>query len=145
MARGLNKVMLIGNLGADPEIRYAASGIAVANVSLATTDKRKNRSGEWEEQTEWHRLVMFGKNAENAKDYLKKGSRIYAEGRIQTRSWDGQDGQKRYSTEIAVNSFIMLDSKGNGRAQGQAQSQGYQPPASPPPGEYPEDDDSLLF
>ena len=111
MARGLNKVLLIGNLGADPEIKYSPSGTAIANFNMATTEKRKNAQGEWEDVTEWHRIVLFGKQAENCKDYLKKGSRIYLEGRIQTRSWDDQSGQKQYRTEIVGNSFLMLDGK----------------------------------
>ena len=112
MARGVNKVILVGNLGADPEIKYATSGTAIANLRLATSENRKSRDGEWEEQTEWHRVVMFGKQAEVCKDYLKKGSRVYIEGRLQTRSWDDQGGQKRYMTEVVGNQMVMLDSRG---------------------------------
>ena len=111
MARGLNKVLLIGNLGSDPEIKYTPSGTAIANFSLATSDRRKDASGEWEETTEWHRIVLFGKQAETGRDYLKKGSRIYLEGRIRTNSWDDQNGQKQSRTEIIGNSFLMLDGK----------------------------------
>ena len=114
MARGLNKVMLIGNLGSDPEIKYAASGTPIANFSVATTDNRKNKDGEWEEFTEWHRVVMFGRQAEICKDYLKKGSKVFIEGRLQTRSWDDQSGQKRYMTEIVGSQMVMLDQKGQG-------------------------------
>ena len=111
MARSLNKVMLIGNLGADPEIKYTPNGTAVANLRLATSENRKNKEGEWEERTEWHRVVVYGRQAEVAKDYLRKGSKVYVEGRIETRSWDDQDGQKRYMTDIVVNEFFILDSK----------------------------------
>ena len=96
MARGINKAILIGNLGADPEVRYTAGGTAVANVNLATSDQWKDKqSGEMQDRTEWHRLVFFGRMAEIAGEYLKKGSKIYVEGRIQTRKWQGQDGQDR--------------------------------------------------
>ncbi len=111
MARGLNKVLLIGNLGADPEIKYAPSGTAIANFNVATSENRKNRDGDWEEVTEWHRVVMFGRQAEICKDYLKKGSKIFIEGRLQTRSWEDQTGQKRYITEIVGNNMVMLDQK----------------------------------
>lgn len=111
MARGLNKVMLIGNLGADPEIKYSQSGTAIANLRIATAENRKNSDGEWEEKTEWHRLVLFGRQAEISKDYLHKGSKIYVEGRLQTRSWEDQNGQKHYSTEVVGTNMIMLDSK----------------------------------
>jgi len=111
MARGLNKVMLIGNLGSDPEIKYSQSGTAIANLRIATAESRKNSDGEWEERTEWHRLVLFGRLAEISKDYLHKGSKIYIEGRLQTRSWEDQNGQKRYSTEVVGINMIMLDSK----------------------------------
>lgn len=111
MAKGLNKVLLIGNLGADPEVKYAQSGTAIANFNLATTEGRKNQSGQWEDHTEWHKIVAFGKTAEVCKDYLRKGSKVYIEGRIQTRSWDDKDGQKRYMTEIVVSTLLMLDSR----------------------------------
>jgi single-strand DNA-binding protein len=110
MARGVNKVILIGNLGADPEVRYMPSGGAVANVRVATTDSWKDRqSGELQERTEWHRVVLYGRLGEVAKDYLRKGSRVYVEGRLQTRKWQGQDGQDRYTTEIVANDMQMLD------------------------------------
>ena len=113
MARGINKVILIGNLGADPEVRYMPSGGAVANVRLATTDSWKDRqSGEQQERTEWHRVVFFGRLGEIAGEYLRKGSKVYVEGRLQTRKWQGQDGQDRYSTEIVANDMQMLDSRG---------------------------------
>ena len=147
MARGVNKVILIGNLGQDPEVRFTPSGTAVANVNLATTDTWMDRqSGQRQERTEWHRLVMFNKTAEIAQQYLKKGSKIYVEGRLQTRKWQGQDGQDRYTTEIVVNDMQMLDSRGGGGDfqgggyGGQPQQGGYggqpqggQPQGGPPP------------
>lgn len=111
MAKGLNKVLLIGNLGADPEIKYTPNGTAIANLNIATSENRKNNEGEWEEKTEWHRVVAFSKQAETCKDYLHKGSRIYLEGRLQTRSWDDANGQKHYMTEIVISNFLMLDGK----------------------------------
>jgi len=109
MARGINKVILIGNLGADPETRYTASGAAVTNIRLATTDSWKDReSGEQQERTEWHRVVFFGRLAEIVAEYLKKGSQCYIEGRIQTRKWQGQDGQDRWTTEIVASEMQML-------------------------------------
>ncbi len=114
MARGINKVILIGNLGADPEVRYSAAGSAVTNARLATTDQWKDRqSGEQQERTEWHRVVFFGRLAEIAGEYLKKGSKVFVEGRLQTRKWQGQDGQDRYTTEIVVNDMQMLDGRGD--------------------------------
>lgn len=120
MARGVNKVILIGNLGSDPEIRYTPGGAAVANVSLATTDSWTDRkSGDKQDRTEWHRLVFWSKLAEIAGQYLKKGSKIYVEGRLQTRSWDDQQtGQKKYTTEIVVNDMTMLDGRGDGGGGG---------------------------
>ncbi len=112
MARGINKVILIGNLGADPEVRYSPNGSAVTNARLATTDAWRDRqSGEQQERTEWHRVVFFGRLAEIAGEYLRKGSKVYIEGRLQTRKWQGQDGQDRYTTEIVASEMQMLDSR----------------------------------
>jgi single-strand DNA-binding protein len=117
MARGVNKVILVGNLGADPETRYTAGGSAVTNVRLATTDAWKDKqSGEQQERTEWHRVVFWGRLAEIAAEYLRKGSQIYVEGRIQTRKWQGQDGQDRWTTEIVGNEMQMLGSRGGAQA-----------------------------
>ena len=119
MARGVNKVILIGNLGSDPEVRYTPNGAPVANFSLATNESWNDRNtGERQERTEWHRLVVWSKLAEIAGQYLKKGAKIYVEGRLQTRSWDDQSGQKRYTTEIVVNDMQMLDSRGEGGGSG---------------------------
>ncbi|HEB82147.1 MAG TPA: single-stranded DNA-binding protein [Gammaproteobacteria bacterium] len=117
--RGVNKVILIGNLGADPEVKYMPSGDAVANLSLATSESWKDKNtGEMKEKTEWHRVVLFGKLAEVAGQYLKKGSKVYIEGQLQTRKWQGQDGQDRYTTEVVVRGFNgvmqMLDGRGEG-------------------------------
>ena len=109
----LNKVMLIGNLGADPEVRYLPSGDAVTNIRIATTETWKDKgSGEKKEETEWHRIAFFGKLAEIAGEYLKKGSPVYVEGRIKTRKWQDKDGQDRYSTEIVADRMQMLGSRG---------------------------------
>ncbi|MGQ9660688.1 MAG: single-stranded DNA-binding protein [Thermochromatium sp.] len=116
--RGVNKVILIGNLGADPEVRYMPSGDAVANVRLATSESWKDRNtGELQERTEWHNVVFFGKLAEIAKQYLHKGSKIYVEGKLRTRKWQTQDGQDRYTTEVVVDlngTMQMLDSRPGG-------------------------------
>lgn len=115
MARGINKVILIGNLGADPEVRYLPSGGAVTNVRLATTENWKDKeTGAVQEQTEWHRVVFFNRLAEIAGEYLRKGSKIYVEGQIRTRKWQDQGGQERYTTEIVGRELQMLDSKGAG-------------------------------
>ncbi len=140
MARGVNKVILIGNLGQDPETRYTPNGNAVVNLNIATDESYKDRqSGQLVPKTEWHRIVMFGKIAEIAGQYLRKGSKVYIEGKLQTRKWQGQDGQDRYTTEVVVDingQMQMLDSRGGseggmnqGQPQGRPQQQQYnQPP-----------------
>ena len=127
MARGINKVILIGNLGRDPEMRYTANQQPIANFSVATSDSWTDRnSNERQERTEWHRVACFGRLAEICEQYLRKGSKVYIEGRLQTRSWEGQDGQTRYATEIIARDMQMLDSRGgeNYSAPG---------PSGPPP------------
>ncbi|MET3625187.1 single-stranded DNA-binding protein [Burkholderia ambifaria] len=120
----VNKVILVGNLGADPEVRYLPSGDAVANIRLATTDRYKEKdSGEYKEVTEWHRVSFFGRLAEIVSEYLKKGSSVYVEGRIRTRKWQGQDGQDRYSTEIVADQMQMLGGSGKGRGDGEGDSE----------------------
>ena len=120
-SRGINKAIIVGNLGADPEVRYTAGGTAVTNCNVATSDTwRDKSSGEMQERTEWHRIVFFARLADVAGEYLKKGSKIYVEGRIQTRKWQGQDGQDRYTTEIVGNEMQMLDTRGNGGGQAKA-------------------------
>jgi single-strand DNA-binding protein len=110
----INKVILIGNLGADPETRYLPSGDAVTNIRIATTDVWKDKSGEKQEHTEWHRIAFFGKLAEIAGEYLKKGSPVYVEGRIRTRKWQDKEGQDRYSTEIVADRMQLLGNRGGG-------------------------------
>lgn len=120
MARGINKVILIGNLGRDPEVRYTPNGVAVATLALATSDSWKDKqSGETVERTEWHRVVMFARLGEIAGEYLRKGSKVYIEGRLQTRKWqDKNSGQDRYTTEIVGENMQMLDGKGANAAPG---------------------------
>ncbi len=113
---GVNKVILIGNLGKDPEVRTLDSGVKVANFSLATTESYKNRNGERVENTEWHNIVLWRGLAEVADTYLKKGNQVYIEGKIRTRSWDDKDGNKRYITEILADNMTMLGSRQNGSA-----------------------------
>lgn len=127
MARGVNKVILIGNIGQDPEVRFMPSGNPVCNLRLATTDSWNDRqTGQRQERTEWHSIVLFNKLAEIAQQYVKKGSRLYIEGRLQTRQWQGQDGQNRYSTEIVANDMQMLDSRGGDGGNSGGQQGGYQ-------------------
>lgn len=114
----LNKVMLIGNLGKDPEVRYTPSGAAVASFNLATSERFKNKSGEWEERTEWHRVTLWSKLAEIAGEYLSKGKTVYIEGRLQTRKWQDNSGNERYTTEIVGEKMQMLSPKGEGRRSG---------------------------
>ena len=117
MARGVNKVILIGNLGADPEVRYTPSGSAVANLTLATSETwRDKQSGELQDRTEWHRVVFFNRLAEIVGEYLRKGSKIYVEGSLRTRKWQDCNGVDRYTTEIIANEMHMLDSRGAGSA-----------------------------
>jgi len=161
MARGINKVILVGNLGNDPDVRYTAGGSAVANLSVATSESWKDRqSGERQERTEWHRVVIFGKLAEVAGQYLKKGARVYLEGKLQTRKWQGQDGQDRYTTEVVLDingNMLMLDGRtgpstapyDQPRPQPQPQSTpapaggyGGPPPAGPASGDF---DDDIPF
>ena len=124
--RGVNKVILLGNLGKDPEVKYMPNGNAVANITLATSETWNDKSsGEKKEKTEWHRVVFFGKLAEIVGQYLKKGSKIYIEGKLQTRKWQGQDGQDKYTTEVVVDiggTMQMLDSRGEAGGFAPAQS-----------------------
>ena len=156
----LNKVTLIGNLGADPEVRYMPAGGAVTNVTIATSRRWKDKaSGERRDSTEWHRVVFFNRLAEIAGEYLKKGSQVYIEGRLQTRKWQGQDGQDRYTTEIIASEMTMLGSRSGGTANFDANqtpaSSPNQPPStapqstpqdsSPPPASYEDFDDDIPF
>lgn len=126
-SRGVNKVILIGHLGQDPEVRYMANGKAVANITVATSETWKDQQGQPQERTEWHRCVVYARLAEVVREYLKKGSKVYLEGRLQTREWQDQQGQKRYTTEIIVGEMQMLDGRTAGRPPAQANN-----PATPP-------------
>jgi single-strand DNA-binding protein len=123
MARGVNKVLLLGNVGKDPEIRSTAGGMTVASFSLATADRSKDPQGNWVDKAEWHNLVCFDRLAETARNYVKKGSQLFVEGKITTRSWDDKEsGQKKYRTEIIVNDFTFVGSKQDGSSAGTASS-----------------------
>lgn len=113
----LNKVMLIGRLGKDPEVRYTAGGTAVASFSLATTDRIKGKDGNWEDKTEWHNITLWARNAEVAGEYLGKGKEVYIEGRLQTRKWQDKDGKDRYTTEVVGEKMQMLSGKGKGEGE----------------------------
>ena len=118
----INKVTLIGNLGQDPDMRSTASGTAVANLRIATTERRKDRDGNWNDHTEWHSVVSFGRTAENVGKYCRKGKQVYIEGRLQTRKWQDRDGRDRYSTEVVADNIRFLG--GSSASQGQGQGQG---------------------
>ncbi len=128
MARSLNKVMLIGNLGRDPELKATPSGSHVATFTMATNRKWKNKEGEWQEETQWHNIVAWGPQAESITTYLKKGSRLYVEGRLTHRSWDDQSGQKHYMTEVVLENYVMLDPVPEG-ARGTGKREPIPPPA----------------
>ena len=137
-SRGVNKVILIGNLGQDPEVRYMPNGGAVCNITVATSETWKDKNtGESQEKTEWHRVVMFRRLAEIAGEYLKKGSKVYLEGRLQTRKWQDQQGQDRYTTEIVADEMQMLDSRGGSAdfapsaSRSSSSQDGGQPQAAP--------------
>ncbi|MEH6591287.1 MAG: single-stranded DNA-binding protein [Halioglobus sp.] len=139
-ARGVNKVILVGNLGNDPESRYLPSGGAVTNITVATSETWKDKqTGQPQERTEWHRIVFFNRIAEIAAEYLRKGSKVYIEGSLRTRKWQDKSGQDRYTTEIVANEMQMLDSRGGGQGGGQSTSGaaggqpsgGFQPQAAP--------------
>ncbi len=130
MAGSVNKVILVGHLGKDPEMRYAASGMAVANFSMATSSSQKDDQGQWQDQTEWHKVVLFGKQAETAGQYLRKGSLVYIEGKLQTRKWKDKSDQDRYTTEIMGNTMTMLGARADG---GSSKDTAYSaPPAAKP-------------
>lgn len=141
----VNKVILVGNLGQDPELRYTPSGAAVTTLSIATNEVWKDNDGNQQERTEWHRVVLWRRLAEIAGEYLKKGSKVYLEGRLQTRSWEDKDGVKRYATEVIADNMTMLDSKSEGGARASASP----PPTEvnePPPAEANmEEEDDLPF
>jgi single-strand DNA-binding protein len=123
--RGVNKVILVGNLGRDPEVRYTKDGRAVATINVATTEVWNDQNGQKQEATEWHRVVAWGKLAEIVKEYLTKGRQVYIEGRLRTRSWDDREGNKRYTTEIKADQMLMLGGRGDGASR--------EAPVPPPP------------
>lgn len=127
----VNKVILIGNLGKDPEVRYMPSGEAITNINIATTDNWKDKNGEKQERTEWHRIAFFGKLAEIAGEYLKKGSPVYIEGRLQTRKWQDKEGKERYTTEIVAEKMQMLGSRGGGASDTPHAGEQLSRPAAP--------------
>ena len=138
MARGINKAILVGNLGADPETRSTPGGTTVTNLSVATTRQWKDRNtGEQKEHTEWHRVAMFDRLAEVAAEYLRKGSQVYIEGRIQTRKWQDNNGNDRYSTEIVAQEMQMLGGRGGGGGGGGSSGMYNAPPAQGPSGPAP--------
>lgn len=123
----VNKVILIGNLGADPELRHLESGVAVARISIATNESYRDKAGEWQTQTEWHDVIMWRQMAERAQQQLKKGAQIYVEGKLTHRSWDDKDGNKRYTTEVVANTFRIM-----GRREGGGENPGRFPSEEPP-------------
>ena len=143
MARGVNKVIVVGNLGQDPETRYMPSGSAVTNLRVATNESWKDKqTGEQKDRTEWHSVAMFGRLAEIAAEYLRKGSQVYIEGKLRTRKWQDKDGNDRYTTEIIADEMQML----GGRSGGGAPAMSDSPPASPPPKPSGDDfDDDIPF
>ncbi len=144
MTEGLNKCMIIGFLGADPEIRYTQQNQAVCKFRVATTESYQNRAGERQERTEWHQVVVWGKQAEIAQKYLAKGRQVYVEGRLQTRSWEDRDGKKRWSTEIVANRFLFLG--GGSRSDRPPADAPDEPAPAVSEGEpFPADDDDIPF
>jgi single-strand DNA-binding protein len=145
MARGVNKVILIGNLGRDPEVRYSPNGGAIANITLATSESWKDKNtGEQVDKTEWHRVVFFRRLAEIAGEYLKKGSKVYIEGKLQTRKWQDKEGNDRYTTEVVANEMQMLDSRGGSTSYNQDETPAAQstPQEPAPAGDF---DDDIPF
>lgn len=145
MARGVNKVILIGNLGRDPEVRYSPNGGAIANITLATSESWKDKNtGEQVDKTEWHRVVFFRRLAEIVGEYLKKGSKVYIEGKLQTRKWQDKEGNDRYTTEVVANEMQMLDSRGGSTSYNQDETTAAQP-ASQEPAPAGDFDDDIPF
>ena len=148
MARGINKVILVGYLGADPDTRYMPSGGAVTNLSIATSESWKDKqSGEQKERTEWHKVAMFNRLAEISAEYLRKGSQVYIEGKLRTRKWQDKDGKDRWTTEIVADEMQMLGGRGGGGGGAPAQNDDYsqpsqQPTGGPPSGDF---DDDIPF
>jgi len=146
---GVNKVIIVGNLGRDPEIKYTQSNVPVANFSVATTESWKDRNtGEWQEKTEWHRIVAWRHLAERAEKYLRKGKQVYIEGKIETRKWTGQDGNDRYTTEIIAQQLMLLGRRDDNEGGGQAAAGNFNPPpmeSGPAGSSGADEDDDLPF
>jgi single-strand DNA-binding protein len=145
MARSVNKAILIGNLGKDPEVRYTGTGVAVATFSMATSESWRDPEGNTQERTEWHNIVAWRKLAEICGEYLKKGSKVYVEGRLQYRTYDDKNGVKRYVTEIVMDELVMLDSRGREGASAPAAEKGSALPPPPPSAGPTSKDDDLPF
>ena len=146
MARGINKVILVGNLGADPDTRYMPSGSAVTNLSIATSESWKDKqTGEQKERTEWHKVAMFNRLAEIAAEYLRKGSQVYIEGKLRTRKWQDRDGNDRWTTEIIAAEMQMLGGRGGGGAAPMSSGQDSGPPSGPPDTGPDDFDDDIPF
>lgn len=150
MPRSVNRVTLLGHLGKDPELKYTPSGQAVTKFSMATSERWKDKNGEWQDRTEWHNIVLWAKMAETANQYLSKGSQVFIEGRLQTRSWDDKEGKKHYMTEIIAQDMVLLGGRGgeragaergNGETRRAAASGGYAEPEAPRGGPEISDDD----
>ena len=146
---GVNKVIIIGNLGRDPEVKYTQSNVPVANISVATTESWKDKnSGEWQEKTEWHRVVLWRHLAERAERYLKKGKQVYVEGKLETRKWTDKEGNDRYTTEVVANQMMLLgrrdESEGESQGGAQKQAGGFDAPP-PPTSSGTDEDDDLPF
>ena len=143
MGKSVNKVLLIGNLGKDPEVKTIPTGTAVCKLNLATEERFKGKDGQWQSKTEWHNVVLWARLAELAGEYLKKGSKVYIEGRLQTRSWDDkQSGQRKYITEVVADEMVLLSSGGSHQASAPAEEEAPQPVAA---GAAPIDDEELPF
>ena len=142
-SKGVNKVILVGNLGKDPEVRFLPGGSAVCNFSIATSESWKDKQGQVQEKTEWHRISIFGKLAEIAGEYLKKGSQVYVEGKLQTRKWTNKEGQDQYTTEVHLDPFNGVMQMLGGRSDGGGQAQ-QRPPASAPQPEPDFDSDEYI-
>ena len=141
MSRGVNKVIIVGNLGKDPEMKYTASGAAIANITVATSESWKDKqTGENQEKTEWHRCVAFGRTAEIIGEYLNKGSQVYIEGGLQTRSWDDNDGKKQYMTEVKIRDVQMLGSKGASKPESKPSDDGFRKPDNAKSPDFADDD-----
>jgi single-strand DNA-binding protein len=142
MARGVNKAILLGNVGKEPELRYTQNGTAVANFTLATTERRK-LGGDWQDHTEWHNLVAWGKLAETCANFLGKGSQVYIEGRIQTRKWEDRDGNARYSTEVVANQMVLLGRPKGARPEAPSAGEALDTGAARAPNGFPESDEGF--